>query len=99
MSFNKQPGPETSGSGRGDAKRKTLLDLKHGEDGVIEHIDLPEDISRRLMEMGFLPGQSVTPGMSAPGGDPRVFRVDGSEVALRRETAARLYIRQETDIR
>jgi Fe2+ transport system protein FeoA len=31
--------------------------------------------------------------MAAPGGDPRVFRVDGSEIALRRETAARLHLR------
>jgi Fe2+ transport system protein FeoA len=29
---------------------------------------------------------------SAPGGDPRIFRVDGSEIALRRDTACRLYI-------
>ena len=34
-----------------------------------------------------------TAGLSAPGGDPRVFRVDGSEIALRRETARRLTIR------
>ena len=33
--------------------------------------------------------------MSAPGGDPRVFQVDGSEVALRRETARRLKVRLE----
>ena len=45
------------------------------------------------MELGFLPGHIVTPGLSAPGGDPRVFRVDGSEVALRRETAERLHLR------
>ena len=34
---------------------------------------------------------------SAPGGDPRVFRVDGSEVALRRETAKKLILRQTSD--
>ena len=47
-----------------------------------------------LMELGFLPGHSITPGHSAPGGDPRVFRVDGSEVALRRETARKLILRK-----
>jgi ferrous iron transport protein A len=43
--------------------------------------------------LGFLPGHTITPAYSAPGGDPRVFQVDGSEVALRRETAVRLILR------
>ena len=72
---------------------KNLTELKPGESGVLEKLDLPEDDARRLMEMGFVPGHSVTRGLSAPGGDPRVFRVDGSEVALRRETALRLLLR------
>ena len=58
-------------------------------------LELPDDEARRLMEMGFLPGHSVTPAQAAPGGDPRVFRVDGSEVALRRETARHLILRQK----
>ena len=70
-----------------------LMELKHGESGILDRLDLPEDDARRLMELGFLPGHAVTPGHSAPGGDPRVFRVDGSEVALRRETARRLILR------
>jgi Fe2+ transport system protein FeoA len=45
------------------------------------------------MELGFLPGHTVVPARSAPGGEPRVYRVDGSEVALRRETASRLILR------
>jgi Fe2+ transport system protein FeoA len=43
-----------------------------------------------------LPGARVTAGRSAPGGDPRVFRVDGSEIALRRETAEQLKLRAAT---
>ena len=70
-----------------------VMELRRGEQGVLERIDLPEEDARRLMEMGFLPGHTVTPAHSAPGGDPRVFRVDGSEVALRRETAMRLLLR------
>src|SRR6266852_9279911 len=72
---------------------KTLLELERGEEGILDRIDLPEDIARRLMELGFLPGHVITRGRSAPGGDPRVFRVDGSEIALRRETAAKLFLR------
>ena len=73
-----------------------LMELKHGESAILDRLDLPEDDARRLMELGFLPGHTITPGHSAPGGDPRVFRVDGSEVALRRETARRLILRSAT---
>ncbi len=72
---------------------KNLTHLKRGESGILDRLDLPEDDARRLMELGFLPGHTVTPANSAPGGDPRVFRVDGSEVALRKETAARMILR------
>jgi ferrous iron transport protein A len=72
---------------------RNLTTLKRGESAVLDHIDLPEEEARRLMELGFLPGQTITPAHSAPGGDPRVFQVDGSEVALRRETAVRLILR------
>jgi len=73
---------------------RTLAELKQGESGTIDRLDLPEDVARRLMELGFLPGHVVVPARSAPGGEPRVYRVDGSEVALRRETAARVILRQ-----
>ena len=72
-----------------------LAELRTDESGVLDRLDLPDDIARRLMELGFLPGHVVTPARSAPGGEPRVYRVDGSEVALRRETAQRLILRQD----
>lgn len=73
----------------------TLQDLRRGDAAVLDRIDLPGDDARRLMEMGFLPGTTVVAGQCAPGGDPRVFQVDGSEVALRRETARRLKVRMK----
>jgi len=72
----------------------TLVDLNRGEAAILDRIDLPVDDARRLMELGFLPGATVTAGLSAPGGDPRVFQVDGSEIALRRETASLLKVRK-----
>jgi ferrous iron transport protein A len=78
--------------GRGEPT--SLLDLAVGEEAVLDRIDLPEDVSRRLMELGFLPGHRITAAQRAPGGDPRVFRVDGSEVALRCETAVHLLLRR-----
>lgn len=59
----------------------------------METLELPEDVAHRLMELGFLPGASVVAGKSAPGGDPQVFRVDGSEIALRRETTRNILLK------
>ena len=72
---------------------RSLLDLRQNEKGILDRIDLPADVAQRLMHLGFLPGMSIEAARSAPLGDPRVFRVDGSEVALRRETAACLILR------
>jgi ferrous iron transport protein A len=77
----------------GEREARTLADLRMGERGILERLDLPEDLARRLMELGFLPGHEIIPARRAPGGGPRVFQVDGSEVALRNDTAARLILR------
>jgi ferrous iron transport protein A len=73
----------------------SLMDLRRGDAAILDGIDLPSDDARRLMELGFLPGTQITAGRSAPGGDPQVFQVDGSEIALRRETARRLTVRRK----
>jgi len=78
------------GSGR---PPHTLAELPEGQSAVLDSLDLPEDVALRLMELGFLPGTTIVAGRSAPGGDPRVYRVDGSEIALRRETTAHLFLR------
>jgi ferrous iron transport protein A len=91
--FEMQTAVKKARSAKNHPEATNLMELKHGESGILERLDLPEDDARRLMELGFLPGHAITPGHAAPGGDPRVFRVDGSEVALRRETARRLILR------
>lgn len=85
--------PGVRSKGRAARSAPTLVELRPGEEGVLDRLDLPADMSRRLMELGFLPGSPVVAALRAPGGDPRVFRVDGAEIALRRETAACLILR------
>ncbi len=78
------------------SRKKTaacLADLPAGSEAVIDRLDLPGDLAGRLMELGFIPGHRVAAALSAPGGDPRVFRVDGAEIALRRETARHILVR------
>lgn len=80
-------------TGPAPSRASSLSELRRGEHGVLEHLDLPEDQALRLMELGFIPGVRVVAARSAPGGDPRVYQVDGSEFALRRETASCLKLR------
>lgn len=55
-------------------------------------IDLPADQAEPLLERGVLPGCRICPVRSSPGGDP-IVSVDGSLLALRRETADCLCVR------
>ena len=94
LSFNRSASAQAAtGTAVATSPLRRLADLREGEAGIIEHIDLPADFAMRLMELGFLPGMSVTAARCAPGGYPLVFRVDGSEIALRRETAAQLLVK------
>ena len=74
----------------------TLASLVVGDEAILERIELPADDAQRLMELGFLPGAAISAARGSPLGHTRVFRVDGSEVALRRETAACLILRAES---
>ena len=57
----------------------------------LTHIDLPAEEMEPLLERGVLPGCRICPVRSSPSGDP-IVSVDGSLLALRRETAACLCV-------
>jgi ferrous iron transport protein A len=88
LSFNKRAWP-----GAAAHAPRSLSELRQGETGILDSIELAEDEARRMMELGFLPGVHVAAARCAPGGDPRIYRVDGSEIAMRHETAARMKLR------
>jgi Fe2+ transport system protein FeoA len=48
--------------------------------------------SRRLLEMGFVPGTDVLVVRSAPLGDPIEYAVMGGRVAMRRTDAATILV-------
>ena len=71
--------------------RIPLSDLALGETAVIEDVALPEAERQLLMRFGFFDGAEVRCSRRAPLGDPIVYSLDGSEVALRTETARRIF--------
>lgn len=72
----------------------TLSDLAVGERGVLQEFHMPQNIAEHLINLGFVPGLEVLVSRSAPGDNPRVYRVDGTEVALRRELSRCINVRR-----
>ena len=76
-----------------DTQVTALSDAKVGNTGIVESIDLPEEVSNYLAHLGFLPGTRVEVLRRAPAGDPTVYRIDGVEVGLRNETARHIFLK------
>lgn len=75
-----------------------LSELKIGRWGVVEGLQLPDEIQHHLMHMGFIPEARVLAVRRAPTGDPTVYAIDGMEVALRRETARWITVQEFEDV-
>ncbi|AOW20918.1 FeoA family protein [Urechidicola croceus] len=67
--------------------------LKKGEKGIIEDFEI-DAIPLKLIEMGCLPGNSVELVQFAPFNDPLYININGSYVAIRRETALQISIKK-----
>jgi Fe2+ transport system protein FeoA len=76
-----------------ETKVTALSEAKVGNTGIVESIDLPDEVSNYLAHLGFLPGTSVEVLRRAPAGDPTVYRIDGVEVGLRRDTASHIFLK------
>jgi ferrous iron transport protein A len=69
----------------------TLSELVPGEVGIVkEFTDL--EMSVKLMEMGCLPGESITVSRIAPLGDPIAIKVSGYQLSLRKFEASTIIL-------
>lgn len=66
-----------------------LDELAPGADATVVRVDerIAPATARRLFDLGFVPGATVTRIRRAPLGGPSVYRVAGYEIALRTEQA------------
>ena len=74
------------------APASALSDLKVGESAILAELELSPPVAEHLMNLGFVPGLEVKVLRSGPGGDPRIYRVDGTEVAMRRELSRHIHV-------
>ncbi|NJX13873.1 FeoA family protein [Tamlana crocina] len=71
--------------------QNTLAHLKRGEIAVITDVSSIH-IPLKLLEMGCLPGNTVQLVQVAPFQDPMYLNINGSHLAIRKETAAHILI-------
>jgi Fe2+ transport system protein FeoA len=75
-----------------ETRAQALADLDVGESAILSDLEVPPPIAEHLMNLGFVPGLVVKVLRSGPGGDPRVYRVDGTEVAMRRDLSRHIHV-------
>jgi ferrous iron transport protein A len=69
-----------------------LTDIPVGTDVRVVAVKGDSRVSRRLMEMGVIPGVTVRIVKVAPFGDPIEIRVRGYSLAMRRNEAAAIEV-------
>ena len=69
----------------------TLADIKRGQQGIITDVSSIY-IPLKLLEMGCLPGNMVELVQVAPFADPMYLNINGTHLAIRKETAIHILI-------
>ena len=80
-------------NGRSNGSRTSLMDVPLRRAVELERIDAPSDEVEPLLERGILPGCRLRRVRNSPTGDP-IISVEGTLLALRRESAAQLFVRE-----
>lgn len=66
--------------------------LRAGERGTVLRLELPLSRAAALTRLGLLPGTGIVCLRISPLGDPAAYRFRGTDLALRRRTAARITV-------
>jgi len=66
---------------------KTAAELNFGEIVKIDNIDTTHPSSRRILEVGFTPGQEIELINKSAFNDPLAFAVRGTLIAIRKKEA------------
>ncbi|MFC7356256.1 ferrous iron transport protein A [Jejudonia soesokkakensis] len=69
----------------------TIAHLKKGQRGIIKEFSV-DTVPLKLLEMGCLPGNMVALVQMAPFQDPLYLDINGSHLAIRKETALQIEI-------
>lgn len=66
---------------------RTAAELNYGERGIISEIDYSHPSSKRIMEHGFTPGQTIELIGKSTFNDPIAISIRGALIAIRKSEA------------
>lgn len=75
------------------AEGMALDRLTPGQAGVVLKVEAEPALRLHLMELGFVGGSPVTFLMSTPFGDPNIYSLRGTSIALRKSEAKCIRVR------
>lgn len=73
-------------------KLMVLSGLVPGKSGRVVECQCNVDMTRRLEELGMIPGTVVTCLHKSPSGSPAAFDIQGAIIALRRVDTERIWV-------
>ncbi|MBW8886549.1 MAG: FeoA domain-containing protein [Fibrobacteres bacterium] len=88
-------GTDATASAASDAggEGTTLDRLRPGQAGTVIKVEAEAALKLHLMELGFVAGSPIVFLMSTPFGDPNIYALRGTSIALRKSEAKCIRIR------
>jgi ferrous iron transport protein A len=91
------PGAETPAAGaqslEGNDVGVSLDTLRPGQTGTVVRVEAGPALKLHLMELGFVSGSPIAFLMSTPFGDPNIYALRGTSIALRKSEAKCIRVR------
>ena len=69
-----------------------LISLSLDEEGFLISIPEHTSVSRRLLDLGFIPGTHIRCALVGPHAELAAYRIRGTTIALRKEDASQIVI-------
>ena len=73
-----------------EPRTRKLGELEAGTRAIVRRVSGEPGLLRRLMELGFVPGTTITLVRRAPMGDPIELRIRGTHFSIRHSEADRI---------
>ncbi len=71
---------------------RSLSELRVGDIGYVEKVNLDDGMKKRLFDLGLVTGTEIQAILQSPTGNPIAYSIRGALIALRKEDTAQIYV-------